>query len=505
MTRMLPRTPTTKLRTGIAGFDEITGGGLPLGRTTLLLGGPGSGKTVMALQTLVGGAHFEKEAGIFVAFEEPARHIIANAATFGWDLPGLSKRKLFFLNAHLSPDVVRAGEFDLAGMLAILEAKAEEIHAKRIVFDGIDMLLALLDNPVAERRELYRIRDWLMRTGLTAIITQKADGLGDGTRYSFLQFMADCVVALRQRVVAGSAFRTLRVVKFRGSDFARDEFPILLDGDGLQVMSRGPREFRYRVSNERVSSGLPGLDHMLHGGYFRGSNILVSGAPGTAKSILAGLFAAAACERGERTLYVARDEGASQIVRNLRSVGIRLSPHMKSGLLKVYATRTRGPNFEEQFGDLRAMVREINPRCLVMDPLPAPSAKLVHLASADASQPFLDFLKVEGITVVHTSGSEGPAPDESTTAGISTLADSWIHLSTVVQNGERRRALTIVKSRGMAHSNRVRELTLSGDGVSLTGVFVLQGEAQSGVPRLQVIPSEMQERRDSPTDRRRAP
>ena len=504
MTSTLSRTATPKLRTGITGFDEITGGGLPQGRTTLLLGGPGSGKTVMALQTLVGGAHFQHEAGIFVAFEEPALHIIANAATFGWDLPGLIKKKLFFLNAHLSPDVVKAGEFDLAGLLAVLEAKVEEIHATRIVFDGIDMLLALLDDPVAERRELYRIRDWLMRTGLTAIITQKGSGRDTDTRYGFLQFMADCVVELRLQMVDGSAFRTLRVVKFRGSDFARDEFPILLDGDGLQLTNRGPREFLYRVTSERVSSGLPRLDDLLHGGYFRGSNILVSGAPGTAKSTLAGLFVAAACERGERALYVSFEEGAAQIVRNLRSVGIRLAPHVKSGLLTVYATRTRGPNIDEQFGDLRAKVQDINPRCLVMDPLSALSSKLAHLASADAAQQFLDFLKVEGITVLNTSLMEGLSTDESTATGISTLADSWIHLSYVVRNGERNRVLTIVKSRGTAHSNRVWALALSSGGVSLTDSVIAQGDARTGAARQQEVPTIIEARPAVPAKRRGA-
>lgn len=473
----------SKVLTGIEGFDEITGGGLPRGRTTLLLGGPGCGKTVMALQTLVNGAHHAKEAGIFVAFEEPARHVVANAATFGWNLPQLVRQKLFFLDARLSPDVVQAGAFDLAGMLAVLEAKAEEIHATRIVFDGIDVLLALLDDAAAERRELYRIRDWLQRTGLTGIITQKVSDSDADQRYGFLQFMVDCVVVLRQQVVEGSTFRTLRVMKFRGSGFSGDEFPILLAADGLHLTNRGPRELTYAVTNQRVSSGLPRLDHMLQGGYYRGSNILISGAPGTAKSTLAGLFAAAACERGERTLFVSFDEGAAQIVRNLRSVGIRLAPHVKSGLLAMYSARTRGPDVEKQFGDLRARVLAVDPRCLVIDPLSALSTKLAHLASADAAQQFLDFLKVRGVTAVNTSLMEGLSTDEATAIGISTLADTWIHVSYVVQDGERNRALTIVKSRGTAHSNQVRELTLSSSGVSLTDVFVAQGETLMGVAR----------------------
>jgi circadian clock protein KaiC len=473
----------TKMLTGIQGFDEITDGGLPRGRTTLVMGGPGCGKTVFALQALVNGAHHAKEASLFVAFEESTQQIVANAATFGWDLPALVKKKLFFLDARLSPEVVKAGEFDLIGMLNVLAAKAKEINAKRIVFDGIDVLLGLLDDPVAERREIYRIRDWLTETGLTGIITQKVGGIEVDERYGFLQFMVDCVVILRHQVVDGSAFRNLRVKKYRGSGFSGDEFPVTLTTKGLQLTNRGPTELKYEVTDERISTGLDRLDNMLRGGYHRGSNVLISGAPGTAKSTLSGLFAAAACERGERTLYVSFDEGANQIVRNLKSVGIRLAPHLKSGLLKIYSTRTRGPNVEDQFGDLRAQVRAHNPRCLVIDPLSALSSKLAHLASADAAQQFLDFLKGEGITVVNTSLMDGLNTDEATATGISTIADTWIHVSYVVHDGERNRALTIVKSRGTGHSNQVRELTLSNDGVTLTDVFVAQGKVLMGVAR----------------------
>jgi circadian clock protein KaiC len=480
---LTPHGTVTKMLTGILGFDEITNGGLPRGRTSLVMGGPGCGKTVFALQSLVDGANRRKEPGVFVAFEESTRQIVANAATFGWDLPELIKKKLFFLDARLDPEVVKAGEFDLVGMLAVLQAKAEEIHAKCIVFDGIDVLLSLLDDPVAERREIYRIRDWLSRTGLTGIITQKVGGPEVDQRYNFLQFMVDCVVVLRHQVVDGTAFRHLRVVKYRGSGFSGDEFPIMLTSEGLELINRGPTELQYQVTEERVSSGLPRLDNMLRGGYHRGSNVLISGAPGTAKSTLAGLFAAAACGRGERTFYVSFDEGANQIVRNLRSVGINLAPHQKSGLLNILSTRTRGPNIEDQFGHLRTKVRAHNPRCLVIDPLSALSTKLAHIASADAAQQFLDFLKGEGITVVNTSLMDGLGTDEVTANGISTIADTWIHLSYIVQDGERNRALTIVKSRGTGHSNQVRELTLSDEGVGLTDVFVAQGKVLMGVAR----------------------
>lgn len=485
--KSVPVTPLAKVPTGITGFDEITYGGLPVGRTTLVRGGPGCGKTVFAVQSLINAARDRREPGILVTFEENADQIVANAATLGWDIPALTAKRLFFLDASLSPEMVQGGDFDLSGLLNVLQAVSEEAGAKQIVFDGIDVLLRLLDNPVAERREIYRVRDWLTRSGLTAIITQKvgADDDQSWQHYEFMQFMADCVVHLGHQVVAGSSFRNLRVLKYRGSGFQGDEFPITITEAGIQVTNRGPIELHYVVTNERISSGLPRLDAMLAGGYHRGSNILISGAPGTAKSTLAGLFVAAACERGERAMYVNFDEGATQIVRNLSSVGIRLGPHQKSGLLRIYSTRTRGPNIEDQFGELRSVIRAHKPKCLVIDPLSALSSKLAHLASADATQMFLDYLKIQGITVVNTSLLDGPDVGEATATGISTIADTWIHVSYIVNEGERNRALTIVKSRGTGHSNQVRELTLSDSGVTLTDVYTAQGQVLMGVARWQ--------------------
>jgi len=481
----MPHRPLAKVPTGITGFDEITYGGLPLGRTTLIRGGPGCGKTVFALQSLINGARDRKEPGILVAFEENANQIVANAATLGWDIPDLAAKRLFFLDASLSPEMTQGGDFDLTRLLNVLQAVSEEGGARHIVFDGIDVLLRLLDNSVAERREIYRVRDWLSRNALTAMITQKvgADGNHSWHHYDFMQFMADCVINLGHQVVAGSSFRNLRVMKYRGSGFLGDEFPITITEAGVQVTNRGPVELEYAVTSARVSSGLPRLDAMLHGGYYRGSNILISGAPGTAKSTLAGLFVAAACARGERAMYVNFDEGATQITRNLKSVGIHLDSHQKSGLLKIYSTRTRGPNIEDQFGELRKVIGAHKPRCLVIDPLSALSSKLAHVASADATQMFLDYLKVEGITVVNTSLLDGPEVGEATATGISTIADTWIHVSYVVHEGERNRALTIVKSRGSGHSNQVRELTLSESGVTLTDVFTAQGQVLMGVAR----------------------
>ena len=279
-----------------------------------------------------------------MAFEENVSQIVANTATLGWNIPALTAKELFFLDASLSPEMVQTGEFDLARQLNVLQGLIAESGAKHIVFDGIDVLLRLLDNPLAERREVYRLRDWILRCGLTAIITQKvgADDDRSWQHYNFMQFMADCVINLGHQVVDGSSFRNVRIMKYRGSGFLGDEFPITISAAGVHVTNRGPVELKYLVTNERISSGLPRLDVMLAGGYYRGSNVLISGAPGTAKSTLAGLFVVAACERGERAMYVNFDEGATQITQPV--VGgnpVEAAPGVGAAL-KIYSTRTAG-------------------------------------------------------------------------------------------------------------------------------------------------------------------
>src|SRR6266436_4996533 len=306
-----------KMPTGVEGFDAITGGGLPRNRTSLILGGPGGGKTVFALQTLVNGARQFGEPGIFVAFEENSRHILANAASFGWNLPKLEKKQLFFFDAKMGPDVIKGGEFDLSGMLAGIKAEADARGARRIVFDAVDALLSLLDDPLAERREIYRLDDWLSESGLTGIITAKSQGddpfVGEG--YGFMQFMADCVVALKLRVVDQIALRYVQVIKYRGSSFAENEAPLVIGASGMEVADISATTVAPAASQERVSSGVERLDAMLGSGYFRGSSVLITGSAGTGKSILAGTFAEAACLRKERTFYVSFDENPSEVVR----------------------------------------------------------------------------------------------------------------------------------------------------------------------------------------------
>jgi len=478
--------PLPKIATGIPGFDELSHGGLPRNRTTLLRGGPGSGKTVFALQSIVNAARRRQEPGIFVAFEESTRQIVANAASFDWRLSALAKNQLFFLDAKLSPEVVQSGEFDLSGMLAILKAKKEEIGARWIVFDGIDVLLTLLQNPIAEMREIYRIRDWLTDNEVNAaIITAKIDGDGSAVvNYGFMQFMVDCVIRFERRIEHGVALHRLQITKYRGSDFVAGEFPVSFGPAGMEVDAPEPAEIRQVASSERISAGFERLDTMLGGGLFRGSSTLITGVPGTSKTTLAGKFVEAACRRGERTLFVSFDESADRIARNLTSVGIKLKPCIKTGLLRMYSGRTETIGAEDQLVKLKALIREHRPRCMVIDPISA-IAKSGGLAAARAvANRFIYLAKDEKITVMVTAINEGDEPEtEATNLQISTIADTWIHLSYLIRSGERNRALTIIKSRGTWHSNQVRELVLSDVGPMLADVYTAGGEVLMGTLR----------------------
>ena len=474
-----------KAATGIPGIDAITRGGLPESRTTLILGGPGAGKTVLALETLVNAARLHHEPGIFVAFEESSRQIIANAATFGWDLPSLEREQLFFLDARVSPTTVQSGDFDITLMLAGLEAKASEMGARRIVLDGLDVLLALLDDPVRERQEVYRLHDWLQRSGLTAVITGKAIDIDrhGAERYAFMQFMVDAVILLHHRMVDRVSLRGLRVAKYRGSGFDEGEFPMVISPTGIQVATFGPAILSHDVSTERVSTGIPRLDNMLDGGYFRGSSVLVSGAPGVAKTTLAASFARATCARGERMLFVSFDEAATQLVRNLQSVGIDLAPFVESGLLRVHAVRSESRSAEEHLIELQRIIREFEPTGLVLDPISALGKTGGEIAAVHSSLRLLDFARALGITALSTSLMSQAADVEATSMEISTIADTWIHLAYAIHGGERNRTLTVVKSRGMRHSNQVRELILSDEGVTLADVFTAGGEVLVGTAR----------------------
>lgn len=468
-----------KTPTGMGGFDEITGGGLPQGRTSIIMGGPGSGKTVFALQTLINGAHLCGERGIFVAFEENSRSVIANAASFGWDLS--DHEKLLFMDAGMSPDVVQTGRFDVGSLLSGIRTRFAENRATRIVFDSIDVLLALLDDPFTERQELYRIQDWLAANDVTGIITARSPSGANG--YDFLEFMADCVVHLGQHVTAGIAHRDLRVAKYRGSSIHEGVFPLIIGAAGMEVASPIPREMNFPAFKDRVSTGIDRLDTMLQGGYFRGSTALVTGAPGTAKSTLAAAFAEASSKRGERCLYVSFDESSSEIVRNMASIGLDLLSQIDSGNLRFHSVQTGSLNAEEHLLGIKALIREYQPRSLVIDPLSAVLKSATSQVLMDVPLRLINFTKSQGITMLSTSLVENSDSPESTEMNVSTIADTWIHLSFKVQMGERNRLLTIVKCRGTGHSRQARELVLSDEGVTLSDVFVAGGEVLMGTLR----------------------
>jgi circadian clock protein KaiC len=482
---------SSKAPTGITGFDEITGGGLPHGRTTLLVGGPGSGKTLFALQFLMHGTRDCKEPGIFVAFEENSQRIIANTKSFNWKLDELvHQKKLYFMDAQPTPDLVQSGSFDLNGMLAALSAQAKSMGAQRIVFDALDIVLALLPDATAKRREVYRLHEWLLANELTGLITAKSgeedNSLPDQRPFGFMQFMVDCSVKLNHRVSLGVSQRNLRVQKFRGSGFDENESPFIIGKNGFDVaLARTVGRKDTQVSKERVSSGVKRLDTMLGGGYYRGASVLITGLPGTAKTTLAGAFAEAACKRGERTMFVSFDSDGSEVMRNLASVGIQLKQYANSGMLHMVSARTITGSAETLLVHIKTLAMEHKARCLVIDPVSTLAKSGNELTAHGVAERLIDWSKSDGTTLLCTSLLDEMATQETgnTPLQISTISDTWIHLNYLVQAGERNRGLSIVKSRGTEHSNQVRELILSNEGVTLADIYTAGGEVLMGTMR----------------------
>jgi len=479
-------TTIRKICSGIEGFDDITCGGLPLGRTTLLMGGAGSGKTVLSLQILAFSAAKHGTPGIFVAFEENARRVAANGEIFGWGIPELEKTELYFVDACVRADVVKSGAFDLTGLLVALEAKASEMGAKIIVFDAIDVLLGLLDDPAAECRELYRLSEWLTLHQLTGIVTTKVE---DGQpavsgRYGFMPFMADCAVLLTQRIVDRVAARTICVLKYRGSPHVLNEVPFVIGPHGIEVGSSNGIHPEPQPFDEKISTGVERLDEMLCGGIYRGTNALITGSSGGGKSSLAGAFIAAVCKRDERALYISFDENSRDIVRDLATLSIDLAPFMESGLLRMEAVRTESASSEEHFMCIKRMINQQQPRCVVVDPLSALARVGGGLAARAVAERLIYLCRNKGITVLFTSLLEGSDPHlETTTLHVSTIADSWIQIYYTLLNGERNRAVSIVKSRGSKHSNQLRELIFSESGITLADPYTAGGEVLMGTLR----------------------
>ena len=479
-----------KSPTGIVGFDEMAGGGLPTGRTTLLLGGPGSGKTIFALGFLAHGMKVFSEPGIFVAFEETADRILANSKGFGWGLDALKSNQLYLLDCIPSPDLVQTGAFDLTGFLSGLGAQVTAMGARRIVFDALDILLAMLADDNSRRREVYRLHEWLIARGLTGLITAKFGGDAassiDGSTFGFMQFMVDCAVVLNHTVELGVSQRNLRIQKYRGSAFNENEAPFVIGAKGFDVaISRMLGSSDAAITDERVTSGIERLDTMLDGGYYRGASVLITGFPGTAKTTLSGAFAEAACLRGEQTVFVSFDSDGTEVMRNLRSVGIQLEPHARSGVLRMVSARTITGSAESLLVRIKAIAKEHGAQCLVIDPISTLAKAGNELTAHGVAERLINWTKSDGITMVCTSllDEMSGQMNGGTPLQVSTLADTWIHLNYLVQAGERNRGMSIIKSRGTFHSNQVRELILSRNGVTLADIFTAGGEVLMGTMR----------------------
>ena len=478
-----PKNPTRKPRrslslpkapTGIEGLDELTGGGLPKGRPTLLCGTAGCGKTLLAMEFLVCGAVESGEPGVFMAFEEDTEDMAKNFASVGCDLKALVAQKklaLEFVPIERS-ELEETGEYDLEGLFIRLGQAIDSIGAKRVVLDTIEALFSGLSNTGILRAELRRLFRWLKEKGVTAIITGEP-GETSLTRYGLEEYVADCVILLDHRVEGQVATRRLRIVKYRGSIHGTSEYPFLIDASGISIQPITSLRLNYKASTERVSSGVPRLDAMMGGkGYYRGSSVLVSGTAGTGKTSLAAHFAHAAVVRGERCLWVAFEESSSEILRNMRSIGIDLEPAMRRGTLLFHTQRPTICGLEMHRLTIHNLVNQFRPRIVIIDPI-TNFAALGNEAEIKAMlTQLIDFFKMKQITMLLTTLTGGGSLMESSEVGVSSLIDTWLLLRDLQNGAEWNRALYILKSRGMAHSNQIREFLLTDHGMELQDVYI---------------------------------
>lgn len=460
----LPKCPT-----GIQGLDDVTGGGLPKGRPTLLCGGPGCGKTLLAAEFLVRGATRYDEPGVFMAFEETAEELTANVRSLGFDLDALVAGKRLavdFVYVERS-EIDETGEYDLEGLFVRLGHAIDSLGAKRVVLDTIEVLFSGLSNAAILRAELRRLFRWLKGKGVTAVVTGER-GEGGLTRYALEEYVSDCVIALDHRVTEQVSTRRLRVVKYRGSAHGTNEFPFLIDGGGITVVPITSAGMDHPASTERVSTGVAALDGMLGGkGYLRGTSVLVSGTAGTGKTSLAGHFAAAACGRGEKCLFFSFEEAQSQLVRNLRSIGLDLGRWADEGLLRVHSSRPTRYGLEMHLATMYKAVTEFGPQVVVIDPISSFIAAGTTTEAGAMLVRLVDFLKERGITSLFTNLTHAGGGLEETDIGISSIIDTWLLLRDTERDGERGGVVYVLKSRGMAHSKQVREFRLTGAGIEL--------------------------------------
>jgi circadian clock protein KaiC len=493
-TRRLPQ--LEKALTGITGFDEVTNGGVPKGRTTIVCGGPGCGKTMFAVEFLVRGATQHGEPGVLMTFEETGEDITENVASLGFDLKDLvARKKLVTDYVHVEPsEIQETGAYDLEGLFVRLQYAVESIGAKRVVLDTLDAIFSGFSNQGLLRAELRRMFRWLKARGLTTVVTAER---GDGTltRHGLEEYVSDCVVLLDHRVAEQLSTRRMRVVKYRGTSHGADEYPFLIDDQGFSVLPSTSMKLNHAVSKERVSSGIKDLDEMLESkGFYRGTTILVSGTAGSGKSSIAAHFAQQAAIDGRKCLYVAFEESPMQMIRNMRSIGVDLEKPAKKGILHLEAWRPTQGGLEMHLLKIHKLVERLEPEVVIVDPvtnLMSGNMREIHAMLMR----LIDFLKTKQITTLFTSLAAGAHKDlEQSDVGISSLIDTWILVRDVELNGERNRCIYVLKSRGMAHSNQVREFTMSNDGIKLIPVYVGGGTVLTGSARFS---QEARERADA--------
>ena len=498
-----PLATLPKAATGISGFDEITGGGLPKGRPSLICGAAGCGKTLFAVEFLMRGARDLNEPGVFVAFEETSEELTRNVASLGFDLARLTRQKKLIVDyVHIErSEVHETGEYDLEGLFIRLNHAIDSIGAKRVVLDTLEALFSGLPNEMILRAELRRLFRWLKDKGVTAVITAER-GDGSLTRYGLEEYVADCVVLLDHRAHGQISTRRLRVVKYRGSSHGTNEYPFLIGTRGISVLPVTSLGLEHEAPKAWVPSGVPGLDAMLGGkGYYRGSSVLLSGAAGSGKTTLACKFIESACRRGERAMYFAMEESPQQIQRNMLSVGIDLSRCLQQGLLRFHASRPTYHGLEMHLVSMHEAIEQFRPNVLVVDPVTNLIEIGTNLEVKSMLTRLIDFLKTHQLTSIFTSLTSGGAVLDQSEVGVSSVMDTWIVVRNIESSGERNRGLYVLKSRGMANSSQVREFILSRNGIELVDVYLGNGEVLVGSAR---VAREAREREEAVAQRQQA-
>jgi circadian clock protein KaiC len=495
-----------KCPTGITGLDDITEGGLPRGRPTLICGGAGSGKTLLSMEFLIRGITQYNEPGAFMAFEETAEELAQNVASLGFDVNGLiATNKLAVDYVHMErSEIEETGEYDLEGLFIRLNSMFKQVRARRLVLDSVEALFAGIPNEAILRAELRRLFRWLKEKGVTAIITSE-QGQNTLTRYGIEEYVSDCVIFLDHRVSNQIATRRLRIVKYRGSKHGTNEYPTLIDERGLSVLPISSLGLDYPVSSQRIPTGIPRLDAMMDGkGYYRGTSVLVSGTAGTGKTSMVAAFADSMCRRGERCIYFSFEEAPGQIIRNMRSIGIDLEKWSKKDLLRFHSVRPTLQGLEMHLAKMHRLINDFKPAGVAVDPITNLEAVGGNMEIRAMLTRLIDFLKTQQITSLFTSLTTGGDSLEQSGAGISSLMDTWLLLRMLESNGERNRLLYVLKSRGMAHSNQMREFQLTDKGIRLIDVYVGMGQVLTGSARMvQEAKDRTQESADRQTSDRR--